>query len=274
MANRPNRPPSPEDLRRRLLDDLRVLKLAVTTAQLDDVLSAAASEGLSHVEFLERLLGGLADRRRENGVARRLRDAKFRDVCTLADFDWAFNADAIDRVQIEELATADFVRRHANVVVVGQSGVGKSRIVQSWGRCACVQGLRVRYLTSADLITDLKASLADRTLPARLRYYTNFELLIIDEFGFDRLERGDSREAANLLYKVVDARNQKRSTVLVTNIDFPVWGEYLGDPPLAMAFLDRLVDGAIILKIPGKSYRAHRAHAGRKPDKKAKHPGA
>jgi DNA replication protein DnaC len=57
----------------------------------------------------------------------------------------------------------------------------------------------------------------------------------------------------------MDARSQKVSTALVTNIDFEAWGEYLGDPPLAMAFLDRLVDGAIILKITGKSYRAHRA---------------
>ena len=65
---------------------------------------------------------------------------------------------------------------------------------------------------------------------------------------------------------MVDARNQRRSTALVTNIDFEAWGEYLGDPPLAMAFLDRIVDGAIILKIKGKSYRAHRAQ---QPDRKA-----
>jgi len=82
----------------------------------------------------------------------------------------------------------------------------------------------------------------------------------IDEFGFDRLERTESPQAANLLYKIIDARSRQRSTALVTNIDFDAWSEYLGDPPLAMAFLDRLVDGAIILKIKGKSYRAHRAN--------------
>jgi DNA replication protein DnaC len=62
-----------------------------------------------------------------------------------------------------------------------------------------------------------------------------------------------------LLYKIIDARGQQHSTALGTNIDFEAWGEYLGDIPLAMAFLDRLVDGAIILKIKGRSYRAHRA---------------
>ena len=59
---------------------------------------------------------------------------------------------------------------------------------------------------------------------------------------------------AHLLYKIIASQNQKRSTALVTNVDFDKWGEYLSDGPLAMAFLDRLVEGAIILKVKGKSY--------------------
>jgi DNA replication protein DnaC len=86
--------------------------------------------------------------------------------------------------------------------------------------------------------------------------------LIIDEFGFDKLEREDYRQAPSLLYKVIDSRTRKRSTAVVTNIDFEGWGEYLGDPPMAMALLDRIVDGAIIHKFQGKSYRAHRAQRG------------
>ena len=77
---------------------------------------------------------------------------------------------------------------------------------------------------------------------------------MIDEFGFDRIERGECPQAASLFYKVIDARSGRRSTALATNIDFEAWSEYLGDPPLAMAFLDRVVDGAILLKIRGKSY--------------------
>ena len=76
---------------------------------------------------------------------------------------------------------------------------------------------------------------------------------------FDRIERGECPQAASLFYKVIDARSGRRSTALATNIDFEAWSEYLGDPPLAMAFLDRVVDGAILLKIRGKSYRAQRA---------------
>ena len=82
---------------------------------------------------------------------------------------------------------------------------------------------------------------------------------MIDEFGFDKIERAESSQAASLLYKVVDSRSPKRSTALVTNISFEAWADYLGDAPLAMAVLDRLVDGAILLKIEGRSYRAHRS---------------
>ena len=111
----------------------------------------------------------------------------------------------IDRVRIEALATAEFIGRRENLVLVGQSGVGKSRIIQAIGQSACVLGYRVRYTTSADVLADLTASLADQTLPRRLREYAHFDLLIIDEFGFDRIERSEARQAASLLYKLIDA---------------------------------------------------------------------
>ena len=232
----------------------------MTAAQLDAILARAERGGLSHLQFAQALIAEQAQQRRERAIARRIQEARFRDPVTLADFDWDFNAKAINRTQIEELATAAFIGRQDNLVIVGQSGVGKSRMIQSVGRAACVVGYRVRYTTSADLLVKLTASLADRTLPKRLRYYARFDWLIIDEFAFDKIERSETPQAANLLYKIIDARSQ-RSTTVVTNIDFDAWGTYLDDPPLAMAFLDRVVDGAIIIKINGKSYRAHRAGA-------------
>src|SRR5262245_1561525 len=261
MAKRAPRPTPapPTDLYQRLLSDLAALKVAVTAEALDAVLAQAERAGWSPLEFAARLLGSAADRRRERSLERRLRDARFRDTAALETFDWQFNAATIPRAQIEELASGAFVRRHDNLIVVGQSGLGKSHLIQGLGRCACVQGFRVRYTTSAGLLQDLTAALADQTLTARLRYWSNFEMLIIDEFGFDRLERQACPEAPQLLYKVIEGRYGQRTTVLVTNVDFEAWGEYLGDAPLAMAFLDRLVDGAIVLKLRGRSYRAARA---------------
>jgi DNA replication protein DnaC len=241
---------------------LATLQVPLTGEALDAALRRAEQQGASHLECLQQLFGPLAAVRRERSVQRRIQEARFAEVKTLADFDWQFNAAAIDRVQIDQLATGDFVRRGDNLVLVGQSGVGKSHLLQALGRQCCAYGYRVRYTTSAALLLDLTASLADQTLPARVAYWSRFDWLIVDEFGFDRLERQGSPHAANLLYKVIDARSGVRSTALATNIDFEAWAEYLGDPPLAMAFLDRVVDGAILLKLRGKSYRAQRVQTG------------
>ena len=231
----------------------------MTPEALDAALSAAEKESLSHLEFLHRLLAGPAEARLQRALERRIRDAKFRELTTLEGFDWEFNAKGVDRRSIEQLATCDFVRRHENVILVGQTGLGKSRILQAVGHAACVQGYRVRYATSAKLLQEFTAALADGTFNRMLAEYARFDLLLIDEFGFDRLEREAQAQASTFYYRLLDARTGRRSTALATNIDFAAWADYLGDPPLATAFLDRLVDGAVILKLTGRSYRAHRA---------------
>lgn len=253
--------------RDQILTDFETLRIPVSPELFDQTLRRAEQDGLSHLEFLSLLIGDQANQRRERSIERRIRNAHFPEIKTLEEFDWKFNARAIDRVQIEELATGEFIRRGDNLVMVGQSGVGKSHIMQSLGRRFCSLGYRVRYATSAELLMDLTASLADQTLPSRIRYWSRFDLVVIDEFGFDKIERGECPQAASLFYKVIDARSGQRSTALATNIDFDAWSDYLGDPPLAMAFLDRVVDGAILLKIQGKSYRAHRV---KKPSSKKK----
>jgi DNA replication protein DnaC len=250
---------SPAHLREQILADFATLKVPLRAEQFDAVLARAEREGLAHQQFLHLLIAEQAGQRRERRIARRIRDARFRDLKPLSAFDWEFNKQAIDRVQIEELATAAFIQRRDNLVLVGQSGVGKSFLIQAIGQSACALGHSVLYMTSAGLLEDLTASLADQTLPKRVRHYARFDLLIIDEFGFDHIERKQSPQAANLFFKVIDARSRQRSTAVATNIDFDAWADYLGDPPLATAFLDRVVDGAIILKLKGKSYRAHRA---------------
>ncbi len=261
MASRPK--PKGDELRQRILDYCRALNLPLNGDELDDVLRRAEQEHLSHLELADRLLSGPAQRRRERSTELRIKNAKFRDMVTLETFDWKFNAQFIDRVQMEELATGDFIRRRDNLVFVGQSGLGKSHLIQAIGRRCCAAGYRVRYVTSGDLMHELGTSLADGTMPKRVRYYSGFDLIIIDELGFDKLEREQHPQAPSLLYKVVDSRTRKRSTALVTNIDFDGWGTYLGDPPIAMGLLDRVVDGAIIHKFQGKSYRAHRARPAR-----------
>lgn len=249
----------PNASRARVLDAFASLRIPFQEEELDATLSQAEKQRMSYLDVLAAVIGPPADRRRERAVQRRIREARFAEERIFDQFDWQFNAKAIDRMQMEAFATCEFIRRGENIVFVGQSGIGKSHLMQAIGRQGCFLGYRVRYITSAELICDLTASLADKTLPRRLRYYARFDLLIIDEFGFDKLERSESPDAPNLLYKVIDSRRGKLSTILITNIDFDAWSEYLGDPPLAMALLDRLVENATVLRIAkAKSYRAHR----------------
>jgi DNA replication protein DnaC len=232
------------------------LRIPVTADQFDAALKHAQDTGCAHLDFLHRLLADQAGLRRQRRIERLIRDAHFRDLQPLSEFDWNFNP-AIPRTQIETLAQGDFVRRHQNVVFVGQSGLGKSRLIQNIGQAACVLGYRVFYTTSGLLLEDLTAALADQTIHDRVHFYARFDLLIIDEFGLDRIERSLCPHASSLWYKIIDARSQ-RSTALVTNIDFEAWAKYLDDAQLTMALLDRVVDGATIVKLKGKSYRVHR----------------
>jgi DNA replication protein DnaC len=244
-------------LRERVLEHLRVLRIPVTSEELDRVVAEAERDGAPLLESIDHLLGEQAARRRDRGIKRRITAAHFAEHQTLEAFDWNFNK-TINRSQFEQLATGDFIRRRANVVLVGQSGVGKSHLMQAIGLSACAAGYRVYFTTSAQMLIRLTAALADKSLNDTLKWYASWDLLLIDEFGFDRVEREECPQAAHLLHKVIHARHQKRSTILITNVDFNAWAEYLGDAPLAMALLDRIVDGAVVIKIKGPSFRANR----------------
>lgn len=257
MRRRRDADSAADGLRRRILEHFEALRVPMRQELLDDALREAEQQHLPHLAFLDRVLAQQAAARRERTTERRIREARFAERKALEAFDWDFNAKTIKRAEIEQLASCDFVRRRENCVFVGQSGIGKSHIMQAIGARACALGYTVRYTTSAALILDLHAALADRSMQLRMRQYAKPHLLIIDEFGFDKLERHECSNAVDLLYKVVNGRSGK-STALITNVDFDDWAEYLGDPPLAMAFLDRIVDGAIVFKLKGKSYRANR----------------
>ena len=162
---------TPSALRDQCVSHLKTLRIPIPSDSFDDVLQQSEKEALSHLQFLDILLGPQAAARRDRSIERRIHEAHFKERKTLETFDWKFNPQ-IDRVQIEELATADFIRRRSNLILVGQSGVGKSHIIQALGMRACAMGHQVLYRTSAKLLAELTASLADKTLPQRLRAYS------------------------------------------------------------------------------------------------------
>lgn len=223
--------------------------------ELDHQLSLAVKEKLPPSVFLERMLALEAGDLIERRIERRIVESKLPQRKLLADFDFAFQT-GIDKAQIMELATLSFVERKQGLILAGSSGTGKSHIAKALLLLACQKCYRCRYTTAAAMLADLMTGLADQTLERKLGRYRAPDVLLIDEVGFDRLEQENARNAS-LFFKVIDARYCKASTIVTTNIDFKDLGDYLGDPVVTTAIVDRMVHHSTIISIDGPSYRMH-----------------
>jgi len=247
---------------------LKTLKLPGIQKVLDQELSLAAQKALPPTELFERLLSIEANALNERRIERRINDSKLPERKLLADFDFVFQT-GVDKAQVMELAKMDFVGRKQGLVIAGKSGTGKSHIAKALLLIGCTQMHRCRYTTAAGMLADLLASRADQSFQRKLKQYTSPDILLIDEVGFDRLEQQDSRNAS-LFFKVIDGRYCKGSTLLTTNIDFKDLGDYLGDPVVTTAIVDRMVHHSIILNIDGPSWRMHESKKLNTQIKKAK----
>lgn len=262
------------DVEERVRTLLAKLRMTAAIAALDDLLPADKVARTATLDLMERVLRVEVDRRRESRIARRIEASKLPDRPALETFDFEFQP-GLDKRLVLDLATLAWVDRHEDLLLVGQSGVGKSHIAKALCLIACSQERRVIYTTCANMMVDLNASLADGTLARRLKRYAYTELLLIDDLGYDPLEQEQAREA-QLLYKVLEARHGKLSTIVTSNLDIEAWAEYLGNQHLTVALLDRLLYHATTISITGPSYRLaqhekrQRAHsAGRDGEKKA-----
>jgi DNA replication protein DnaC len=232
---------------------LRTLKLTKMENALDEELSYGARENLPVSKTIERLLAIEADSLIERRIERRIKDSKLPERKLLSDFDFPFQK-GIDQNQVMELATLSFVERKQGLIMAGSSGTGKSHIAKALLLIGCRNLYHCRYTTAADMLKILMASLADGTLEQKIKLYTRPDILLIDEIGFDRLEQESARNAS-LFFKVIDLRYCKASTLLTTNIDFKTLGDYLGDPVITTAIVDRMVHHSIIINIHGPSWR-------------------
>lgn len=245
----------PSDSLSRIKDSLKILRLNEIDRALDNELARVAQESSPPTDVLERLLTLEANALIQRRIERRIKESKLPDRKLLSDFDFAFQK-GVDKTQIMELAKLDFVDRKQGVIIAGNSGTGKSHIAKALLLLGCRKTYRCRYTTAADMLRELIASLADGTLDKKLKRYVSPDILLIDEVGFDRLEQQDASNA-NLFHKVIDGRYCKGSTMITTNIDFKELGDYLGDPVITTAIVDRMVHHSIIFNIEGPSWRLH-----------------
>jgi len=233
-----------------LTTTLRQLRLSGLSQTLEVRLQEAASNRLSHSEFLELILQDELNIRNQRMMERRNKAADFRDTRTLEDFDFTFNP-AIKRKQIYDLAAGQFIREYRDVLLIGPPGVGKSHLVQAIGHHLIRMGFTVLYRSIFDLVRDL---MEDQALGDNNRALSRFlkpDLLIVDDMGLKELPR----KSGEYLFEIIMRRYEKRSTMMTSNRPIEEWGKLIGDVPSATAILDRFLHHAEIINITGRSYR-------------------
>lgn len=238
-----------------LTTPLKRLRLSGVLDTLDVRTQQAIAEQWSYPEFLSRLVQDEVERRGQKQLDLRVRRSGINTTKTLETFDFTFNP-SINRQQIFDLATCAFLHQRRNVLLCGQTGVGKSHLAQALAHEAARQGFDIAFTTAHQLLLHLHGGRADGTYDQRLARYTKPDLLVVDDFGLKPLPPSGPAD----LYDIIDARYERRSLILTSNRAPNEWPELFANPLLANAALDRLAHHAIVVTITGRSYRlAHRA---------------
>jgi len=243
---------------------LKKLKLSGVLHSLELRLGEAVDDTLAYEEFLFRLLKDEVERREAKQLDQRVRRANFEHRKTLEDFDFHFNPE-IPKQKVLDLATCTFIERNHNVLLLGQTGVGKSHIAQAIGHRACRAGHATLYVEANDLLKQLRAARADNSYDRKMARLTGVRLLVIDDLGLRPLADHEPID----LYELIRLRYERGSTIITSNRDTDELAELFGDPLLASAAMDRLLHGAHILRLVGETHRNPRRT--RKPTKKNNH---
>jgi len=230
---------------------LRNLGFEFTPDRLPDLLEQSVREEHSLQDFLDNVLQQERQAREERRVKTALKLSGLSLAKTLEDYDFSFQR-GLDKNQVDLLATTEFAKRKENVLFLGPPGVGKSHLAQGLGIRAIQNGFSVTFTTADLLIEKLRRDEQNPNRKPNRRKFMSTAVLIIDELGFQTLDRKD----AHLLFKVISYRYERGATIITSNKSISQWPDMLaGDEILATAILDRLLHHCHVVNIDGRSFR-------------------
>jgi DNA replication protein DnaC len=239
------------ELKPQLVHQLRGLRMSGVLETLEARERQAIDGQWSYLEFLSRLLEDETERRAQKQLIQRVRRSALNTSKTLEGFDFQFNP-ALNRQQILQLASCEYVRQHRNLLICGPTGVGKTHVSQALGLEAAKQGFDVLFVSAQKMLQHIHGGRADGSLERRINSYLRPDLLILDDFGLKPIQPPGHED----LYDIINERYEKGSILLTSNRAPSEWAEVFRDPLLASAGLDRLLDRAEVIILRGASYRA------------------
>lgn len=232
------------------VDACRQLNLTGLAPALDELCDQATRRRLSHSKFLAEALQIELDIRHERRRARRIHEARLPRIKTLDHFDLTANTN-IDATTIAMLRDGTFIDNNEPVVLLGNSGTGKSHLLIGACLAAAENGRRARYVTCAQLANELAEANDDHKLSRVVARYGRYDLLAIDELGYVRLDQ----HSAELLFQILTEREERAAIAVASNAPFSEWSKTFTDPRLAAAVVDRITYRAHIIQTGTTSYR-------------------
>jgi DNA replication protein DnaC len=229
----------------------QTLKLTYIRDNADELISEARQTGQDCGDFLSNLLSCEIERRKGNGIARRITDAHFPIKKYLVDFDRS-KYDSAFEPKFKELETLRFIDNKENIILIGTPGAGKTHYATALGIAACMAGKSVLFATVPNLIVELKEAMNQRELTCFRRRFERYSLVILDELGYVSFDKA----GCELLFNMLSNRHGKGSIIVTTNQTFDCWEKVFEDPVITGAMIDRLAHKAHILDIS-------REHGGR-----------
>lgn len=237
-----------------LCNNLKELKLNQISINLDEYIDKVNEGKISIVDALYELTSKEIEVKNFNAMNAMVKVAGFPHHKELKDFDFDFQP-KINKQQFLDFESLRFLENNSNIILIGNSGVGKTHLATSIGIAAAKKRVSTYFIKCHDLIDQLKKAYLENRLETRIKHFAKYKLLIIDEIGY--LPIGE--EEAKMFFQLIDRRYEKKSTIITSNINLSDWSDIFVDNMLASAILDRLVHHSSIVSILGSSYRTAEA---------------